>query len=383
MKLFTLLTVLALAALPSAAQRHKLATINATTEDGKALQAISSEADAAGKQKLMEQFTAAHPKHEASGWVWTQLQQSYLKAGSFDKAIEAGEKLIALDALDYDAAYANIQAAEGKKDSDGVLKWAVFTSDAARKDAQKPKAADQSDENYKRILASAKEAETYAEYALSNAALNEPDAAKAVRLVEALEQRNPQSPYFAPTIPKYAWAARQANQLPSAIALGERVWGLGIYNEDLLLTMADYHMQQKKDPEKVVLYSQKAAAVMAAKPKPEGVSDADWTKKKNTTLGLAYWMAGTTLAGQNKHPEADKALRAALPFIKDNDQLNGSALFYVGLANYQMGKGKSAPLMADAVNFMQQAAAVKGPFQAKAVSNLAVMRKEVVVPRKK
>ena len=382
MKLFTLLTVLAIAAPPAAAQRHKLA-INATTEDGKVLQSIVSETDAARKQKLIEQFTAAYPKHEASGWVWSQLQQLTLKAGSFDKAIEAGEKLVALDPLDYDAAYANIQAAEGKKDSVAVLKWAVFTSDAARKDAQKPKGADQSEEEYKQALASAKEAETYAEYALSNAALNETDAAKAVRLVEALEQRNPQSPYFAPTIPKYAWAARQANQLPNAIALGERVWGLGIFNEDLLLTMADYHMQQKKDPEKVVLYAEKAAVVMAAKPKPEGVSDADWTKKKNTTLGLAYWMAGTTLAGQNKNPEADKALRAALPFIKDNDQLNGPALFYVGLANYQMGKGKSAPQMADAVNFMQQAAAVKGPFQAKAVSNLAVMRKEVVAPKKK
>ncbi len=376
MKIIALLTAIAIAALPGAAQRHKLIEPNAATEDGKALQSIVNEQDAARKQKLMEQFNAGHPKHEAGGWVWSQLQQSYLKAGNFDQAIDAGEKLLALSPADFDAAYVNLQASEGKKDSAGILKWAVSTWEAASKEAQQPKKAGQSDDDYKQAITPAKEAATYAEYALSAAALSEPDAAKAVRLIEALEQRNPQSPYFAPTLPKYAWAARQAKLLPNAVALGERAWGRGLFNEDLLLTMADYQMQQAKNPDKVVSYSEKVVEVLQAKPKPEGVSDADWAKKKNTTLGLAYWMAGTTLAGQNKQPQADKALRAALPYIKDNEQLAGPALFYLGLANYQMGKGKSAPQLADAVSFMQQSAAIKGPYQAKAQSNLAVMRKE-------
>ena len=56
------------------------------------------------------------------------------------------------------------------------------------------------------------------------------------------------------------------------------------------------------------------------RPKPEGVSDADWDEEEGTT-GLAYWMAGTTLSGQNKFAEADKMLRPALPLVKDNEQL--------------------------------------------------------------
>ncbi len=383
MKFLTLLfvIVIVIAAPPLAAQRHQLADINAAAEDGKLLQAIGTEADEARKEQLMEQFTAAHPLHESGGWVWYQLQQSYLKAGKFDKTIEAGEKLLAIDPLDYEAAYANLKAAEGKKDSEGVLKWAVTTSDAARQEVRRPKRSGETDDDFKRAVDFAKQIDVYAEYSLSATALTETDAAKSIRLIDALEQRNPQSQYFASTLPKYAWAARHANQLPNAVALGERAWSRGVFDEDLLLTMADYHMQQKKDPEKVILYSEKIVEVLAAKPKLEGVADADWEKKKTSTLGLAHWMAGITLAGQNKQPETDKALRAALPYIKGNDQLSGPALFYLGLANYQMGKGKSAPQLADAVNFMQQSAAIKGAFQAKAQSNLAVMRKEVP-PRK-
>lgn len=382
-----LIPVILLLAVTSSAQRHKLATINAATEDGKLLQSISTEQDPARQLKLMEQFQTTYAKHEAGGWVGSQLQQAYLKGSQWDKAIETGERLLMLDALDFDAAYANLQAAEGKKDAEAVMKWAAVTSEAARQDARKPKAAEQSDEDHKRAIASAKQAETYAEYALSAAAVNEADAAKAVRLVEALEQRNPQSQYFAASLPKYAWAAGQSKQLPSAAALTERAWTAGVYNEDLLLTMADYHMQQTKDAAKVVRYSEKVVEILNTKPKPEGVSDADWGKKKGSMLGLANWMAGTTLAGQNKHPEADKALRAALPHIQDNEQLRGTALFYLGLSNYQLGKsqagkGQGPQQMSDALQFMQQAAAVKGPLQAKAQSNLLIMRREIP-PRKK
>ena len=317
-----------------------------------------------------------------------ESQQAHLKAADFDKAIEAGEKLLALDPLDYDAAYQNLKAAEGKKDADAILKWAVATSEGARKNAALPKKTEQSEEDYQHAVKAAKETDIYAEYALSAASLTEPDAAKSVRLIEALEQRNPQSQYFAMTLPKYIFSARQANLLPAAIAFGERAFARGTFNEDLLLTMADYHMQQVKDPQKVVLYSQKTVEVITAKAKPEGVSDADWTKKKESTLGLANWMAGTTLASQNKYAEADKVLRAALPYIKENAQLNGTALFYLGLGNYQtgkalVGKGQGPQMLADALQFMQQSAAIPGPLQTRAQGNLTVMRREIGPPRKK
>jgi hypothetical protein len=133
---------------------------------------------------------------------------------------------------------------------------------------------------------------------------------------------------------------------------------------------------QQKNADKTIAYSNKLIEIMGTKPKPEGVADADWEKKKNTTLGLANWMAGMSAAGQNRLAQADKSLRASLPYIKDNEQLLAPALFQLGLANYQMGRGKNRQQLADAVSFLKQCAAIKSNYQAQAQKNVTVILKE-------
>jgi len=380
MKLFRLALALGLIAAPALPQRHKLSYINTATEEGKLLQDIGSIEDPARKIAAMEDFIAKYPKHDGAAWVLGQLQSAQLTAGQFDKAIATGDKLLATDDADLDAAYNNLKAAEGLKDTAQTVQWAKTTSALARKTAATPKASEESEEDHKNAVESAQKTRLYAEYALSAAALRETDAARAMAAVDALYAENPKSQYLEPALPKYVYAARQANNTQAAVSLGEKAAAEGIVNEDLLLLMSDYYMNQKRDPAKVVAYTTRLADYMNTRPKPEGVSDADWQKKKSTTLGLAYWMLGTTYAADStKQAETDKALRAALPYIQGNEQLMGPALFYLGLTNYQMAKAaKGGPRMADAVKYMQQSASIKGPFQAKAQSNVAVMKKETV-----
>lgn len=372
--LLLLLVVLSLA-VPAPAQRHKLAAINAETEEGKILQSIGQEADPTKKLALMEEFVTKFPTHAASGWVYTQMQTAYAKANNPDKAIATGEKLLTLDAMDIDAAYANLKASEAKKDTDGVLKWSGVTSEIARKTVATPKSAEQSDEEFAHAVDFAKQVDVYTEYSLYAMASQETDPQKVITLAETLEKRNPKSQYILMLMPRYAAMARQANALPAAVAYGERAYQRGQYSPDLLLLMADQSLQQR-NPDKVVEYSDKIVQVMNG-PKPEGVADADWERKKTVTTGLAYWMAGTALAGQNKFPQADKMLRSALPLVKDNEQLYGTALFHLGLANYKMAQSsKNKTQMADAMNFSKQAAAIKGPLQAQAAKNVKVMQQE-------
>lgn len=374
-RLLALIAALALAG-ACLAQRHKLAAINAETEEGKMLQAIGQESDESKKLALMEQFATQYPTHAATGWVYTQLQAGYNKAGNSDKAIAVGEKLIALDGMDIDAAYANLKASEAKKDSEGVLKWSGATSEIARKTVAAPKRDDQADEEYKHAIDFAKQVDTYTEYSLYATALQETDPAKAMKLADALEKRNPKSQYIEMVMPRYSALARQANALPAAVAFGERAYQRGQYSEDMLLLMADQAIQGK-DPAKAIQYSEKAIEVMGTRPKPEGVSDADWERKKNVTNGLAYWMAGTTLSGQSKWSQADKMLRPALPLVKDNEQLYGMALFHLGLANYRMAQAsKNKTQIADAISFSKQSAAIKGPLQAQAAKNVKAMQQE-------
>ncbi len=136
-RLFALTCALLIASIAEA-QRHKLATVNAETPEGKMLQQIGQETDAAKKLAMMEQFASQFPTHDATGWVYSQMQVAYSKAGDSDKAIVTGEKLLALDGMDVDAAYANLKASEAKKDADGVLKWSSVTSDIAKKNSPLP-----------------------------------------------------------------------------------------------------------------------------------------------------------------------------------------------------------------------------------------------------
>ena len=371
------IVLLLAAALLANAQRYKLGEINAETEEGKLLQSMGTESDPTRKTQIMEEFASKFGQHAAAGWVWSQLQSAYTKAGNFDKAVQAGEQLLALDPTDVQAAYGNLKAAEGKKDAAGVIKWATATSENARKAVGATKREDQTDEEYKYDMDFARQVDTYTEYSLYATLLGESNPQAVLQLAQTLEQRNANSQYVPQSMAKIAWAAREAKAMPEAVAFGERAFARNQFNEDLLLAMADHYMNASpKQPEKVLQYSSKLVEVVSTKPKPEGISDVDWEKKKNLMLGLGHWMAGTTYGAQNKHAQADKSLRSALPYIKDNEQLMAGALFHLGVANYQMGKGKSAAQMTEAVNFMKQCAALKSPFQAQAQKNLAVMRKE-------
>lgn len=360
----------------ASAQRHVLTAINAETPEGKLLQQISQEADPNKKLALMEQFSAQFPKHEGAGWVLTQMQGIYAKGNNYDKVLSTGDALLAMDADDIDAAYANLKAAEGKVDADLVLKWSAQTAQIAKKALAAPKRAGDDDETYKQTQDFAKQVDTYTEYALYNTALKTADEKKTLELADTLVARSPNSQYIAQVMPKYVQAAKQLNQMQKAVEFGEHAYAQGQFNEDMLLAMSDYYMQNKQ-PDKVVMYTTKAVEIMNAKPKPEGIDDAQWQQKKDSIIGIAQWMQGITLSSQNKFVPADKALRAALPLVQANEQLRAAALFHLGLANYKLAQAsRNKTQISDAVKYMEQAAAIKSPFQAQAAKNVPVIKKE-------
>ena len=97
-------------------QRHKLEVVDAEKPEGKLLQQCMQESDPAKKTALMEQFAEQYPKLEDTAWVLEQLQTYYAGANQPDKTIAAGEKLLAMDPDDPDAALQCLKAAEAKKD---------------------------------------------------------------------------------------------------------------------------------------------------------------------------------------------------------------------------------------------------------------------------
>jgi tetratricopeptide (TPR) repeat protein len=367
MRILLLALLLAAGAL---AQRHK-PNINTETPEGQALQQIGQEADDAKKLAMLEKFTQDYAKSENLAWVYTQMQPLYTKAGQPDKALEIGDKLIALDPEDLETALATLKAAEAKKDPDQVKKWSDVTGPVAQKVIASPQPKDEDEvEDWKKRVDYAKQVNTYSEYSLYAMALQTADPRKKIALIEDLQQRNPQSQYLGQMQLVLFQAYLQAGDNDKAVAVAEKILATDQTNEAMLLVVADSALQKGKDPDKVVTYSTKLIDVMNTKAKPEGMSDADWENRKKTFSGQAHYMIGKQYFNQKKYGPADKELRVALPLVETNAALKPEVLFMLGLSDYKLEN------VMDGLKFLQQCAAIKSPYQAQAAKNVSVIKNQ-------
>jgi hypothetical protein len=336
--------------------------------------AIEHETDAGRKQALLEEFVQTYSGKPITAWAYSQLESIYLQGQQYDKALEAGTKSLALDPNSLEAAYGNLKTAEAKSDPALVAKWAGETARIAHSAAATVPAGDSA---AKARADYAKQVETYTEYAIYAAALKTNDPAQIITLVESLEQRNPQSPYLGQAYGRYLNALRQSGQQDKAAQAAERQIARDPGNEDALLFVAGAYMQEKQDA-KAAEYADKLVTLINTKQKPENTSAADWEKKRNSTLGLAYWIEGVSSANLKQYAKADKSLRSALPLLQDNQEALAMGLFHLGVADYQLGKLKrSRAMLEDALKYSQQSAAMKSPLQQQAQNNVAAIRRQI------
>lgn len=353
------------------AQRHRFPiTLNSETPEGQLLQQIGQEPAEDKKLELMEQFVAKFPAHEAAPWALTQLQAGYLKANQADKALEAGEKLLKIDPMDAEVAHQNLKAAEAKKDPSLVLKWSNETAQIAQKVIASPQPAEESQvDEWKREVEFSKQVIAYTEYSLYALALQIQEPREQAGLIEALEQRNPNSEYLPRARSVQFNAYLRMQDMPKAVGVAEKVLAKDDSNEDMLMIVASYYMDKKAEPEKVFAYTNKTIQILSSKPAPQGVVEAEWKKHAAQLTARAHWMQGKQYFSQNKLKDSDKALRTALPLIEEPG-LKADALFHLGLINYRLQN------IMDAVKFNEQCAAIKSPYQATAQKNLKAIRSQ-------
>jgi hypothetical protein len=150
--------------------------------------------------------------------------------------------------------------------------------------------------------------------------------------------------------------------------------------EDIKLANTAMTHQQN---ERALSLAKKSLAVLNANPpKPAGLEQADWEKRRTLAIGTAHWIAGIAEANKNDFFSANTDLRAALPTVKDKPEMSSATLFYLGLANYQVGRqtlNKSQIL--EGAKFSEQCAAISGQYQARAYENAKAMRKEAAAMR--
>jgi hypothetical protein len=357
--------------LPILAQEKQSFTINTGTPEGQALQAIGQETDDGRKISLSEDFLSKYPKHEAAGWVASQLESSLMTQKEYDKVLSTADMVWA-NSPDMDEAYYALKAAVEKNDVEQTKKWSARTWETAHKITSSTKAP--ADDDDKHQLEYAKEVGEYADYALYVVALKA-QPKEEVDLIDALIKQNPQSQYLPQVATSYFSALTKAGEGGKICSSADRM-AVG-KNAEAMLQAADCAWRGNKAAA-VISYAGKASEAANTRTKREGVSDADWATEKSSLLGMAQFYTGIGNAMDMRWGPANRALKAALPSLKGNQAYYGVALFDLGLANYQIGKpiGDKAQ-MREGLKYFQESAGIAGPMQDQASRNAKLVLGEL------
>ena len=275
--------------------------------------------------------------------------------------------------------YTALKDAVDKKDIAKVKTLAAQTGKEAKELAGEAQPADAGQvEAWKGRQQFAKDAGTYSEYALAISAVQATDGAVTIDLTDTLIAQNAKSEQVDVAAPYYL-AARGKQGTAKVLAGANKIVVGRPDNEDALYAIASNSLSS--NPGAALTAANRLVAAAGRNKKPEGTSDADWDKKKNSMLGAGYTFAGVVNASQQKYPDADRNLKAALPLIAGNTAMLSYAYYYLGLANYQMGKlTADKSKMQAGVQYTDKAVATAGPMQAQASNNSAIMKREMATP---
>ena len=258
---------------------------------------------------------------------------------------------------DLEDAYTKLKATVEKKDADAVKADAEATFKLAQKLVNAPQPSDAAEvDNWKQRVEYGKEVTAYTEYALAAVAA-EVEGAKTIELVDTLLAQNNKSKYidsctqaYLTALGKSGGAAKQMEGM-AKIAAGRPD------NEVALAALAEGLMS--KSPDRALVYANRLV------------------KLKGPGLATGLFVAGVVNGAKNAWIDCDRDLKAALPLVHDNYKL-GIVYFYLGLANYQLGKMTMDRVKIQAgLKYSQQSAAIAGPMKDQAYHNVLAIQNEL------
>ena len=339
------------------------------TKDGLLIQHIQQETDPVEKLRYLEQFATQYPSHSAIAWVYDQLQPVYYQYKEWNEAMRIGALRLALEPENLEAAKIALRSAEAKHDSGDVVKWSDRVWQVASQVAARSGAP----------ASDAKQTQDYAEFCLYSTAMAAKDPNVKLELLQHLEKQMPSSKFVRGLTTEYFKIYRETGNEEKSVEFAEKGLAADPKNVDMLMFLAELQFR-KNDPKarQVVLsYTRRTIDALEKAERPASITDEEWAKKKQGLLGMANYMGGLSNSLNNNFKAADTMLRAALPYIKDNESQQAALFYHLGMANYRLaeaGSDRSRPV--DALKFMRRCAAIKSPFQDQAAKNVDAIKSE-------
>jgi tetratricopeptide (TPR) repeat protein len=211
-------------------------------------------------------------------------------------------------------------------------------------------------DNWKQRVEYGKDVVAYTENALAYMA-TQVEGAKTIDLVDTLLAQNPKSKSldlcaqaYLTALGKSGGAAKQLEGMAKIAA--------GRPDNEVALAALTQGLANKS-PDRALAYANKLVAL------------------KGAGVATGYYYAGVIYGNKSAWIDCDKNLRGALPLIHDNTRL-GAIYFYLGLANYQLGKmTMDKPRIQLALKYSQQSAAIAGPYKDPAYHNVLAIQTEL------
>ncbi len=340
------------------------------------LQQIQSESDEAKKSVLLEQFAERNPKHPALPWIYEQEIEVYSSLAQPEKVLRVCGPLLTLDADDYGAAHLCLKAAEAKKDTDSILKFSGLAWTGAHKAVIAAQAAGSTGSTDD--LEFAKGVQAYSEYSVFILGYYATDVKSLGKFADILHHLNPDSTYLAQLTQQRFMAYMKAGEQTKAIALAEQALAANPNDDAMLLSIEKTYLGNKQFDKAIDLAS-KILASLAAKVKPDSMTDADWQAYKAKAAGRAFWIRGVAYGDQANWPAANQDLREALPVIResDNKEMLAATLFYLGAASLGMAdENDMVEFAQEGLKFSQECAEMPGQFQKDAQRNVVAIKQK-------
>ena len=352
-------------------QMGKTVIVQAGTPEGSALAKINDTSDPAEKLSLIEKFAEEFGKGDLEFLADDLFVNYYLSVKNYDKAMEYGEKLWALDPGNFQNGMNLVRAAQEKGDAARLITYGEKTGAIVARYKAQPAPADQDagswGETKKRTLEDAKDSIAYIEQVVFAAAYQSKDpstrAASLIRFANAF----PDSARASQAMAIAAASYQQAQQYPKMLEVANGILTKDPNDVSMMILLADYYSEKGEQLDNAESYAKKAVDLLGAAKKPESVSDEDWQKQISLQKGLALSALGQANISRKRDVQALENFRAAAPLLKPDAVTYGRNQYRLGFALLNL---KRIP---EARAALTEAASVDSPYRGLAQQKLSTL----------
>jgi tetratricopeptide (TPR) repeat protein len=352
-------------------QIGKFVPIAAGSEADHAITQINATSDPAQKLALIDKFASDLAKGDLAIVADELYVNYYISQKNYNKAIEYGEKLFALDPDNFTNAVNMVRATSEKGDVDKLMAYGEKAQAILQRYKASPAPAGMAEgvwaDEKARTLESNKDSIAYVPQAVYIGIYQTANPANRAALLVHFAQIFADSPYAAQALALAATSYQQAQNIPKMLETANGLLAKDPDNLGMLLLLSDYYGENSQQLDKAEAYAKRAISLLANAKKPEGLTDEQWQQQSSLEKGLALSALGQVNIEKKNNAEAVDNFKSAAPLLKSDEGSYGRNQYRLGFALLNLKRN------AEAKEAFTEAASVNSPYKSRAQQKLKEM----------